>query len=761
MRVLQIAGLPEFIESARQLYDLRTKYKDASVLITAIYSESQVVAATLAQVQTLLEHDTLRKKPELLETFDRALTGCRVVYACLDEEVQELVRKAEADDLKFRDKAKFLWKEDTFKELLTQIRGQQSGLSLLVQGLQIESIAEVKKLVEDNSVTLDMALKGSKTLRKSHPNVKVPESVFNRQDIDADSDNQSFELDAEFAFDDDVVNSKAYRRVMAIALSRSRSTILDDPNTGPLEEESTALGTVRPAEEEDKDASTIVPLDSGRDEAAQVIPESDVKPDSPPEAARTEEHEDLFGSLERDFLAFMPPTTSTNSLPTVIPTLTSTNNSSSRELTPAPAPAQLPSPSGQLEAVELETPPPLPPRRPSGNTSSVASTPQMRSVASNDSMHTWDAPTIFSQPSAASSYTMLSASTPNLLARPMRKPLPPAAKASYGSLHSIVDSPSEYSLLDPTFPFHNAEMRVIWISLADSEKRYVDRMKKFKSIFYDNVVRQWPSLEGHLGAILVGEQLACCHLLNLVSALEADLAAHPSALCNPRLIEYWIPKAQPLYREYAYKMPHAMSSLRKIQSADPKFTPFVNSLGLSIAYFGMGWEDYLHLPRLQLQSYSEHLQKLVSVAETVPTPAAKQELDKLRSVLQTVNHFSNSVAVLFEAAQGREDVQNVYKRLRMDVDTMSKLCLLDPSRRLKYQGGMALKYKGQGPWNPIHGVLFDNCFLWGKAKKNKGDEILVTTKPVMLTDIEVSLPEGKHIFQKATVLDYITRGCIV
>ena len=110
-----MAALPPCIESAKQLYDLRSRYKDASVLITAIYSESQVVAASLSQVQNLLEHDALRQKPELLETFDRALTGCRVVYACLEEEVRELVVKAENDDLKFRDRARFLWKEDTFK----------------------------------------------------------------------------------------------------------------------------------------------------------------------------------------------------------------------------------------------------------------------------------------------------------------------------------------------------------------------------------------------------------------------------------------------------------------------------------------------------------------------------------------------------------------------------------------------------------------------------------------------------------------------
>lgn len=37
-----MAALPQCIQSAKDLYDLRSRYKDASVLISAIYSESMV-----------------------------------------------------------------------------------------------------------------------------------------------------------------------------------------------------------------------------------------------------------------------------------------------------------------------------------------------------------------------------------------------------------------------------------------------------------------------------------------------------------------------------------------------------------------------------------------------------------------------------------------------------------------------------------------------------------------------------------------------
>lgn len=173
-----------------------------------------VIAASLSQVQNLLYHETLQSKPQLLETFDRALTGCRVVYGCLEEEVRDLVIRADSDELRFRDRAKFLLKEDTFKELLTQIRGQQSALSLLIQGLQMESIADIRKLVNENSATLNQVVERSRTLRRTHPRIQVPESIFShesgtyRNEAEDAIDAESIIKSIDFSFDDEVINSK-------------------------------------------------------------------------------------------------------------------------------------------------------------------------------------------------------------------------------------------------------------------------------------------------------------------------------------------------------------------------------------------------------------------------------------------------------------------------------------------------------------------------------------------------------------------------
>jgi hypothetical protein len=280
-------------------------------------------------------------------------------------------------------------------------------------------------------------------------------------------------------------------------------------------------------------------------------------------------------------------------------------------------------------------------------------------------------------------------------------------------------------------------------------------------MFYDNIIRQWPIIEKHLNAILVGEQLATLHQQCLLYTMDQELAGNGSALCNPYIFEVWVDKSQRLYREYCRKMPHASSSLRTTQNMDPKFSPYVNTLGLSISYFGKSWQDYLELPIIQLQTYVDSLESLINIAETLRDPAASSEVMRLRRALQAVTWLKTLTLALLEEAQGREDVQNLEKRIRTDTSTLSQLYLHDPSRRVVHQGGMAMKFKGQGPWIPVHAMLLDNYFLWGRVKKSKGDEVLVTDPPIAIADMGFSLPVDAHQFQKATMLDQIARGSVV
>jgi hypothetical protein len=120
---------------------------------------------------------------------------------------------------------------------------------------------------------------------------------------------------------------------------------------------------------------------------------------------------------------------------------------------------------------------------------------------------------------------------------------------------------------------------------------------------------------------------------------------------------------------------------------------------------------------------------------------------------------------IFENAQGREDIQNLEKRIHtLDSDMFSQLRMLDSARRIRHQGGMAIKLKSQGPWQATHVMLLDNFLLWGKVKpqkKSKGDKIMVLDPPIAVEDLEVVVPCEQHQFQKATMFDDIPRGSVV
>ncbi|KAH3906682.1 hypothetical protein HBI56_229370 [Parastagonospora nodorum] len=766
-----MAALPQAIQSAKELYDLRSRYKDASVLITAIYSESMVIAASLSQVQNLLNHDALQSKPQLLETFDRALTGCRVVYGCLEEEVRDLVVKAEADDLKFKDRAKFLWKEDTFKELLTQIRGQQSALSLLIQGLQMESIADIRKLVEENSVTLDRVVKRSRTLRLSHPRVHVPESLFSTSHDKEDAvDAVSLAKSTEFAFDDEVVNSKAYRRAMHLYTS----TLEIDQRVTSV---TAVVSDLPPAYEppsqkmDEKQTSIIAHKSIPTEPVEREVKVEETKLELPDllEHPESLQHETAFVTAEQELLPYMPRITST--APHLSPLRA--NTSIGMTIPTADTQARLPIRSSSEGNILMgdEPAPPLPPRRPSGPRlfpkTTIPELQEVRTASSDDSIDASVASSVLSNVSCTSSRTTFDIPESSCIVsrKPLRKPLPLRHQISSDILRTVRSQSSTFESPDSVSPLQNAKMHNVWLSIIDAEQNFVDQMLKFRKMFYDNVLRQWPQLKQHLGAIIVSEQLAALNKATLLQSMEQQVSGSGESICDSTVFEQWANQAHKLYREYCQAMPHTASSLRTTQNLDAKFDPFVNTVGLSLAWFGMGWEDYLKLPMSQLNLYIEKLESLVSIAEGLDEPAAFNETIRLKRTVAAVRWLSTMASSILSGAEGREETKNLEKLIyTMDSDIFSQLHLLDSTRRVKHQGKMAIKMKSQGSWQAVHVILLDNFLLWGKVKpqkKNKGDRILVLDTPIAIDDLDFTMPCEDHQFQKTTMFDDIPRGSVL
>ena len=140
-----VVGISEACLSVvKALNNFRQQYQQASQTVGAICTESTVINASLSQIQTMMCRDPkgvisrFKERPDLAHTFDAALTGCMVLFSCLEDEVANLrIAVDQAGGLTWKEKLQTVWKEHTMAGLLQQIRGQETALTLLLQGLQM------------------------------------------------------------------------------------------------------------------------------------------------------------------------------------------------------------------------------------------------------------------------------------------------------------------------------------------------------------------------------------------------------------------------------------------------------------------------------------------------------------------------------------------------------------------------------------------------------------------------------------------------
>jgi hypothetical protein len=103
-----------------------------------ICSESTIISIGLSELQMkILRRDDLSQawasKTEIWMAFETALTGCLVVFSCLEAETRSLRTKNPGVWAKL----KFIWNQDRLKELLGALRGQQSSIAFLLNLLEL------------------------------------------------------------------------------------------------------------------------------------------------------------------------------------------------------------------------------------------------------------------------------------------------------------------------------------------------------------------------------------------------------------------------------------------------------------------------------------------------------------------------------------------------------------------------------------------------------------------------------------------------
>ncbi|KAF2404845.1 HCP-like protein [Trichodelitschia bisporula] len=157
--VLQIGAA--CVKTIHSLDQLKRKYSTAPNSIDALQSEVVIIKASLLHIQELFQPNTntqavLHAKPELSLALDSALAGCKLVFDCLDKDIETFLPSTNSSTDRFglRRRTSFLLKHDTFKGYLAQIHGHQNALSLLIQGLQMQSLSDINGLLQATNAKL-------------------------------------------------------------------------------------------------------------------------------------------------------------------------------------------------------------------------------------------------------------------------------------------------------------------------------------------------------------------------------------------------------------------------------------------------------------------------------------------------------------------------------------------------------------------------------------------------------------------------------
>jgi len=141
----RILSITEVVHNVtKSLNGLRVKYPEVESKIIEICSESSVVSVSLAQLQYYFwkcsSTETMGDRPDLLYACDTALTGCTLLYSCLENEVSNLkmaVQESPKGRVLWKHKAKKAWKHNLMDYFIKQIRGHETSLSLLLQTMQL------------------------------------------------------------------------------------------------------------------------------------------------------------------------------------------------------------------------------------------------------------------------------------------------------------------------------------------------------------------------------------------------------------------------------------------------------------------------------------------------------------------------------------------------------------------------------------------------------------------------------------------------
>jgi hypothetical protein len=172
------------VKNGRVIATLFEKFQEAQRCLFMIQTECTVLAAALSQLEVLFSRPPdsrpMQYPDHALEALDLSLVGCTLTFSVLSQEIDALAAGVDDSNAKMTKgkRVKYLWKEEPMNELLQQLRGQSSALTLLLKAFDSTSIDQILRIVQSGQQTFNQVKKGAASIRSAHPQEKYAESIL-------------------------------------------------------------------------------------------------------------------------------------------------------------------------------------------------------------------------------------------------------------------------------------------------------------------------------------------------------------------------------------------------------------------------------------------------------------------------------------------------------------------------------------------------------------------------------------------------------
>ena len=120
------------------------KYKAVDLQLVCMQTQCSIIEVALLQIQDVIVHDAarserLRSVPVLVSNYERTLGACQVVFAILNERLNNLNSHLHSTcgKVNWQLKVQVVWNDQESAMLLKNIEGQASAISLLLNAIQM------------------------------------------------------------------------------------------------------------------------------------------------------------------------------------------------------------------------------------------------------------------------------------------------------------------------------------------------------------------------------------------------------------------------------------------------------------------------------------------------------------------------------------------------------------------------------------------------------------------------------------------------